>query len=125
MSRGGHGAYRTWWLCVTCGFGINALHWRHHRKRCLGLPKEARCPNDCDWFPCRKKRCPLFEKPQKLPDAPLDEPGIAPRAGVVKSLGMTVGRTEDGRWTIRAAWLDGPVIENTWPEAYWAAVRAK
>jgi hypothetical protein len=67
----------------------------------------------------------LVEKPIVLPDAPLDEPGIAPREGVVRSLGMHATQLEDGRWAVRAAWLDGPVIEDTWPEAYWSAVKAR
>jgi hypothetical protein len=67
----------------------------------------------------------MFEKPEVLPDVPEDEPCTAPREGVVRSLGMAVTRLQDGRWAIRAAWLDGPVIGATWPETYWAAVRAK
>lgn len=66
--------------------------------------------------------CPEHEKPVEIAD---EEPGAAPRAGVVRSLGMKVAKLTDGRWSIRAAWLDGPVIEATWPEAYWAAVKAK
>lgn len=63
----------------------------------------------------------MYEKPVELPD---ENPGEAPRAGVVRSLGMRVSRLEDGRWAIRADWLDGPVFGATWPEAYWAAVKA-
>jgi hypothetical protein len=63
--------------------------------------------------------CPERETPEAVSSSQ------APRPGVVKSLGMSVERLEDGRWAIRAAWLDGPAIGNTWPEAYWAAVRAK
>lgn len=122
MSRGKHGSYEHW-LCVTCGFGIPANQWRVHRLRCFyRLPRGSRCHRCWDFIPCRKIGCVLKEVPIELPD---ENPGIAPRAGVVKSLGMAVTRTTDGRWVIRAPWLDGPVIGNTWPEAYDAAVRAK
>lgn len=66
--------------------------------------------------------CPNHETPIEMPD---EEPGLAPRAGVVKSLGMAVTRIEGGGWAIRASWLDGPVFGDTWPDAYWAAVRAR
>lgn len=59
-----------------------------------------------------------MEKPEEV------DPEEWPTPGVVKSLGMIVNRLPDGRWCIRAKWLDGPVIRATWPEAYWASVRA-
>ncbi len=66
--------------------------------------------------------CPNKEVPIELPD---EEPCQTPRAGVVRSLGMTVKLLEDGRWCIRASWLDGPVIGPTWPDAYWAAMKLR
>lgn len=107
------------WLCVTCGFGIPANQWRKHRRACARVTE---CPRFCDSFPCRKRTCPLYEEPIELPD---ENPGQLPRAGVVRGLGMAVTRLPDGRWAIRASWLDGPVIGDTWPEAYYAAVAVK
>lgn len=36
---------------------------------------------------------------------------------------MKVRKLDDGRWQIDAPWLRNPVIEATWEEAYWRAVR--
>ncbi len=111
-------------LCVTCGFGVPANQWRAHRRRCFyRVPVGARCSFCRDFIPCRKRGCPHKDMPNDLPDD--EEPGTVPRTGVVKSLGMLVTKTEDGRWAIRARWLDGPVFGDTWPEAYWKAIGAK
>jgi hypothetical protein len=66
--------------------------------------------------------CPKHERPIEVPD---ELPGIVPREAAVRSLQMQVERLEDGRWTVRAPWLDGPVIAATWPDAYWLAVGAR
>lgn len=49
----------------------------------------------------------------------------APTNGVVLSLQMNVSQLPDGRYAIRAWWLDGPVIGETWPEAYEEAKRRR
>lgn len=107
------------WLCVTCGFALPAVKWRIHRRRCLKVRDGAQCVVCRDFVPCRKRGCPHLEKPEEV------DPTQAPTPAVVRSLQMKVKRLDDGRWTVRAPWLDGPVIKATWPEAYWEAVRLK
>lgn len=44
---------------------------------------------------------------------------------VVRSLDMVVYRLPDGRWAVLAEWLTDPVVAQTWPEAYWLAIRER
>lgn len=110
------------WLCVTCCMGVASNRWRLHRRRCQRIAEGTVCERCGDFVPCRRKgkwMCPAYE-----PRVEVDAEQV-PDVTVVRSLGMQVKRTGDGRWAVRAAWLDGPVIADSWADAYWLAVRAK
>lgn len=113
--------YERHFECSRCHFAIVALHYRRHFRLCRRLPKDARCDVCRDFVPCRNTRCPNHVKPREI------DAGAAPTPALLKSLKslkMKATRNEDGSWTVRADWLDGPVTRPTWEEAYWAAVKA-
>lgn len=104
--------------CPRCHHAIVSLHYRRHFRRCHGLQDGARCVVCQDFIPCRKTRCPRHVKPNEI------DAGAAPTTALLKSMKMQATKNEDGTWTVRADWLDGPITRATWHEAYWSAVKA-
>ncbi len=107
--------FRTF-LCLKCGFGIPGNHYGEHRRKC---ERTATCSECLGKFPCQHVRCRAKEVRLAI------DPKMVPTDKVVRSLSLKVRRLPDGRWSLKAPWLEDEVVGDTWPEAYWRALKAK